>query len=80
MLGGFDGSNYVDTSLVLNTKEMKIRECDVVIPNINTHYQFLFQKESCFVEIEPGVQIAYDMKNNVHLITKNTYELYSETQ
>ncbi len=80
LLGGFDGSNYVDTSLVLNTKEMKIRECDVVIPNINTHYQFLFQKESCFIEIEPGIQIVYDMKNNVHLITKNTYELYSETQ
>ena len=80
LLGGFDGTNYIDTSLVLNIKEMKIRDCDVVIPNINTHFQFLFQKESCFVEIEPGVQIAYDMKNNVHLITKNTYELYSETQ
>ena len=80
LLGGFDGTNYIDTSLVLNIKEMKIRDCDVVIPNINTHFQFLFQKESCFVEIEPGVQIVYDMKNNVHLITKNTYELYSETQ
>ena len=80
LLGGFDGNNYVDTSLVLNTKEMKIRECDVVIPNINTHFQFLFQKESCFIEIEPGIQVVYDMKNNVHLITKNTYELYSETQ
>jgi hypothetical protein len=80
LLGGFDGNNYVDSSLVLNTKEMKIRDCDIVIPNISTHFQFLFQKESAFVEVENGIQVVYDMKNNVHLITKNTYELYSETQ
>ena len=79
LLGGFDGNNYIDTSLVFNIEEMKIRDCDIVIPNINTHYQFLFQLESNFIEIEDA-QIIFDMKNNIHLLTKNSYYLYSENQ
>ena len=78
LLGGFNGENYLDSSLVLNLNEMKIRDCEIVIPNINKHCQFLFQKESSFVEIEPDIQAVYDMKNNVHLLTKESYELFTE--
>ena len=78
LLGGFDGKNYIDTSLVFDTNEMKIRDCDLIIPNMNKHFQFLFQKESAFIEIESNMQVAFDMKNNVHLITKESYELFSE--
>ena len=78
LLGGFDGSNYVDTSLVFNAREMKIRDCDIIIPNMNKHFQFLFQKESTFIEIDGNLQMAFDMKNNVHLISKESYELFSE--
>ena len=78
LLGGFNGANYIDTSLALNLQEMKIRDCEIIIPNINKHFQFLFQKESAFVEIEPGIQIIFDMKNNVHLLTKESYELFTE--
>ncbi len=77
LLGGFDGNNYIDTSLVFNIQEMKIRDCDIVIPNINTHYQFLFQSESNFIQIEDA-QVIFDMKNNIHLLTKNSYYLFSE--
>ena len=79
LLGGFDGNNYIDTSLVFNIQEMKIRDCDIVIPNINTHYQFLFQSESNFIQIEDA-QVIFDMKNNIHLLTKNSYYLFSENQ
>ena len=78
LLGGFNGGKYLDSSLLLNLNEMKIRDCEIVIPNINKHCQFLFQKESSFVEIEPGIQAVYDMKNNVHLLTKESYELFTE--
>lgn len=78
LLGGFNGENYIDTSLALNLQEMKIRDCEIIIPNITKHFQFLFQKESAFVEIEPGIQVIYDMKNNVHLLTKESYELFTE--
>jgi hypothetical protein len=80
LLGGFDGQNYVDTSLVFNPKEMKIRDCDIVIPNMSKHFQFLFHKESAFIEFDNGSQLIFDMKNNVHLLTSDSYELFSEAQ
>ena len=80
LLGGFDGQNYVDTSLVFNPKEMKIRDCDIVIPNMSKHFQFLFHKESAFIEFDNGTQLIFDMKNNVHLLTSDSYELFSEAQ
>ncbi len=80
LLGGFDGQNYVDTSLVFNPREMKIRDCDIVIPNMSKHFQFLFHKESAFIEFENGSQLIFDMKNNVHLLTSDSYELFSEAQ
>ena len=80
LLGGFDGQNYVDTSLVFNPKEMKIRDCDIVIPNMSKHFQFLFHKESAFIEFDNGAQLIFDMKNNVHLLTNDSYELFSEAQ
>ena len=78
LLGGFDGQNYVDTSLVFNPGEMKIRDCDIVIPNMSKHFQFLFHKESAFIEFDNGSQLIFDMKNNVHLLTNDSYELFSE--
>ena len=80
LLGGFDGQNYVDTSLVFNPIEMKIRDCDIVIPNMSKHFQFLFHKESAFIEFDNGSQLIFDMKNNVHLLTSDSYELFSEAQ
>ena len=65
LLGGFDGENYMDSSLLFNPKEMKIRDCDIVIPNMSKHSQFLFHKESAFI---------------VHLLTNDSYELFSEAQ
>ena len=78
LLGGFDGENYVDSSLVFNPSEMKIRDCDIVIPNMNKHSQFLFHKESAFVEFDNGAQYEFDSQNNVHLLTNDSYELFSE--
>ena len=78
LLGGFDGENYVDTSLVFNPAEMKIRDCDIVIPNMNKHSQFLFHKESAFIGFDSGAQYIFDMQNNVHLLTSDSYELFSE--
>ena len=80
LLGGFDGENYMDSSLVFNPKEMKIRDCDIVIPNMSKHSQFLFHKESAFIEFDNGSQYAFDMQNNVHLLTNDSYELFSEAQ
>jgi hypothetical protein len=80
LLGGFDGQNYVDTSLVFNPREMKIRDCDIVIPNMSKHFQFLFHKESAFIEFDNGAQLIFDMKNKVHLLTSDSYELFSEAQ
>ena len=80
LLGGFDGQNYVDTSLLFNPREMKIRDCDIVIPNMSKHFQFLFHKESAFIEFDNGTQLIFDMKNNVHLLTSDSYELFSEAQ
>ena len=76
LLGGFNGETYIDSTLSLNVQEMKIRDCEIVIPNISKHCQFLFQKESSFVEIDSGLQLIYDSKNNVHLLTKESYELF----
>ena len=80
LLGGFDGQNYVDTSLVFNPREMKIRDCDIIIPNMNKHFQFLFHKESAFVEFDNNIQLIFDMKNNIHLLSSDSYELFSEAQ
>ena len=80
LLGGFDGENYMDSSLLFNPKEMKIRDCDIVIPNIGKHSQFLFHKESAFIDFDNGYQYVFDMQNNVHLLTNDSYELFSEAQ
>ena len=80
LLGGFDGENYMDSSLLFNPKEMKIRDCDIVIPNMSKHSQFLFHKESAFIEFDNGAQYVFDMQNNVHLLTNDSYELFSEAQ
>ena len=80
LLGGFDGENYMDSSLLFNPKEMKIRDCDIVIPNMSKHSQFLFHKESAFIEFDNGAQYIFDMQNNVHLLTNDSYELFSESQ
>jgi len=80
LLGGFDGENYMDSSLVFNPKEMKIRDCDIVIPNMSKHSQFLFHKESAFIEFDNNAQFVFDSQNNVHLLTNDSYELFSEAQ
>ena len=80
LLGGFDGENYMDSSLLFNPKEMKIRDCDIVIPNMSKHSQFLFHKESAFIEFDNGGQYVFDSQNNVHLLTNDSYELFSEVQ
>lgn len=80
ILGGFDGKNYVDTTLLFNAKEIRVKDCDVVIPNMRKHGRFLFQRESMFVKVGKDIQAGFDMNNNVHLITKDSYELFSEVQ
>ena len=80
LLGGFDGDKYVESSLVFTPKKMKIRECDVIIPNITKHFQFLFHQESSFIQLDNHGQFIFDMKNNVHLLTRDSYELLSEVQ
>ena len=80
LLGGFDGKKYLDSSLILNVKEMKIREWDVVIPKIDKYNQFLFHKESSFIDYNSNIKIIYDNKNNVHLLSKDSYEVFSEIQ
>ena len=78
LLGGFDGEKYIESTLVFCPEEMKIRECDIIIPNINKHFQFLFHKETNFVEVENNLQVVFDMKNNVHVLTNHSYELFTE--
>ena len=82
LLGGFDGEKYVESSLVFTPDKMKIRECDVIIPNITKHFQFLFHQESNFMQLDVNnsPQFIFDMKNNVHVLTKDSYELLSEVQ
>jgi len=83
LLGGFDGEKYVENSLVFTPDNMKIRECDVIIPNFSKHFQFLFHQESNFIQMDNNfnsVQFVFDMKNNVNIITKDSYELLSEVQ
>jgi hypothetical protein len=70
----------MDSSLLFNPKEMKIRDCDIVIPNMSKHSQFLFHKESAFIEFDNGGQYVFDSQNNVHLLTNDSYELFSEAQ
>ena len=80
LLGGFDGEKYIETSLIFNPGQMKIRECDIIIPNISKHFQFLFHKETNFVQTDNNLQIVFDMKNNVHVLTNHSYELFSEVE
>ena len=80
LLGGFDGKNYLDSSLILNINEMKIRDWDIVIPNLQKHNQFLFHIESTFIDYNSDIKLIYDSKNNVHLLSKDSYELFSEVQ
>ena len=80
LLGGFDGKKYIETSLVFCPEQMKIRECDIIIPNISKHFQFLFHKESNFIQTDNDLQLIFDMKNNVHVLTHHSYELFSEVE
>ena len=80
LLGGFDGEKYIETSLIFSPEQMKIRECDIIIPNISKHFQFLFHKESYFKQIDNNLQVVFDMKNNVHVLTNHSYELFSEVE
>ena len=78
LLGGYNGENFLDTSLVFMIDEIKVRDGLIIIPNLDIHEQFLFYKESGFIEYEPGLQFSFDWKNNVHLLSKESYELFSE--
>ena len=78
LLGGFNGEKFLDGTLIFMVNEMKIREGIITIPNLEVHEQFLFYKESGFAEFEPGLQFGYDWKNNVHLLSRESYELFSE--
>ena len=78
LLGGFDGEKYIESSLIFSPEHMKIKECDIIIPNISKHFQFLFHKETVFKQIDNNLQVAFDMKNNVHVLTNHSYELFSE--
>ena len=80
LLGGFNGEMYIESTLVFVPDQMKIRECDIIIPNLNKHFQFLFHKESAFIEFDNNTQLIFDMKNNVHLLSSDSYELFSEAQ
>ena len=80
LLGGFDGQNYLESSLILNVREMKIREWDIIIPNMNKYNQFLFHNESSFVDYNSNIKLIYDTNKNVHLISKDSYELFSEVK
>lgn len=78
LLGGFDGEKFVDTTLIFMVNEMKIREGFIRIPNMDIHEQYLFYKEPGFNEFEPRLQFAFDLKNNVHLLSTESYELFTE--
>ena len=78
LLGGYNGENFLDTSLVFMIDEIKVRDGLIIIPNLDIHEQFLFYKESGFIEYEPGLQFSFDWKNNVHLLSKESYELFTE--
>jgi hypothetical protein len=80
LLGGFDGKKFLDTSLILDVKEMKMRDWDIIIPNINKYNNFLFHNECVFVDYNDDIKLIFDMNNNVHLLTKDSYELFSEAQ
>jgi hypothetical protein len=80
LLGGFDGKNFVDTSLIFNVRETKIRDSDIQIPDVDRHKQFLFQRENAFLELDNNLQIIFDMRNNIHLISGDSYELFWEAK
>ena len=78
LLGGYDGEKFVDTTLIFMVNEMKIREGFIRIPNMDIHEQYLFYKEPGFNEFENHLQFAFDLKNNVHLLSTESYELFTE--
>ena len=78
ILGGYDEDKYVDKSVLFDLEELELKECEISIPNLDKHKQFLFRKEPAFVEYEFGYQYAFDNKYNVHLLTKDSYELFSQ--
>ena len=78
LLGGYDGEKFLDSTLVFMINEMKIREGIINIPNLDVNEQFLFYKESGFIEFEPNLQFGFDWKNNVHLLSPDSYELFTE--
>ena len=78
LLGGYDGKNNIDSSLILNVKEMKIRDWDIIIPNMDKYNQFLFHNETTFIDYNSNIKLIYDNKNNIHLLSKDSYELFSE--
>ena len=80
LLGGFDGKNYLDSSLILDVRELKIRDWDITIPNIDKYNKFLFHNESNFFIYNSNLKLIFDNSNNVHLITKDGYELFSKDQ
>ena len=80
LLGGYDGNYYLDSSLILNIKEMKIRDWDITIPNMDKYNQFLFHNETSFIDYNSNIKIIYDDKNNIHLLSKDSYEIFSEVQ
>ena len=80
LLGGFDGQDFINSSLIFNIKETKIRDSDIQIPDFNKHNQFLFQRENAFLQLENGIQILSDMNNNIHLISGDSYELFWESK
>ena len=78
LLGGYNGEHFLDKSLVFMIDQFKVREGIIIIPNLDKHEQFLFYKESGFIRFEPGLQFGFDWKNNVHLLSKESYELFTE--
>ena len=60
LLGGYNGEQFLDGTLVFMINEMKIREGIITITNFDIHEQFLFYKESGFTEFERGLQFGFD--------------------
>jgi hypothetical protein len=80
LLGGFDGEKYIESTLIFSPEQMKIRECDIIIPNISKHFQFLFHLETNFIQMDNNLQVVFDMKNNAHILSNHSYELFSEIE
>ena len=50
LLGGYNGENFLDTSLVFIINDIKVRYGLIIIPNLDIIEQFLFYKESVFIK------------------------------